>query len=162
MQGQGLQQLFVQGLQAVYSAEQQGLQAAQEIARNASDPQLQQLLQDQTQRAQGQIQRLEQAMGQAGASTEGIDNPIMRGILEAGQRIMSEAPDADTRDAGIIASGQIALHYYMAAYGTLRSYAQALGNQEAAEQMGQVLAERKEQDQQMTQLAEQVVNPQAS
>lgn len=75
---------------------------------------------------------------------------------------MNEAQDPDARDAGIIASGQIALHYYIAAYGTLRSYADALGNQEASQLMQQTLDERKQQDQDMSRLAEQVVNPKAA
>ena len=69
---------------------------------------------------------------------------------------------SDARDAGIIASGQIALHYHTAAYGTLRSFADALGNQEASQLMQQTLDERTQQDQDMPRLAEQVVNPQAA
>ncbi|GJG85445.1 hypothetical protein tb265_06260 [Gemmatimonadetes bacterium T265] len=80
--------------------------------------------------------------------------------LAAGNKIMTETQDPDARDAGIIASAPIALHYHVAAYGTLRSYADTSGNDEASRLM-QTLDERKQQDEVMTHLAEEVVNPKA-
>ncbi|HEY0777496.1 MAG TPA: DUF892 family protein [Gemmatirosa sp.] len=158
----GLQELFVQGLQAVYDAEQQGINAAPAIAARVTHPELKQKLQERTDRGQQQLQRLEQAIQQAGSTPKGEPNEIAKGILAVGNKIMNETQDPDARDAGIIASGQIALHYHMAAYGTLRAYAEALGNDEAAQLLQQTLDERKQQDQDMTQLAEQVVNPKAT
>jgi ferritin-like metal-binding protein YciE len=157
----GLQDLMVQGLQAVYDAEQQGLQAAPSIQERATNPELKQKLQERVQRGQEQLQRLEQALRAAGAELRREPNEVAQGILRTGEKIMSETQDPDARDAGIIASAQIALHYHMAAYGTLRSYADALGNREASQMLQQTLDERKQQDQDMTRLAEQVVNPQA-
>ena len=158
----GLQELFVQGLQAVYDAEQQGMKAAPAIAERATHPELKAKLQERTDKGQAQIGRLEQAIRAAGATPEGQPNPIAQGIAEVGSKIMNETQDPDARDAGIIASAQIALYYHMAAYGTLRSYADALGNQEASQLMQQTLDERKQQDQEMSRLAEQVVNPKAA
>ena len=157
----GLQELMVQGMQAVYDAEQQGVNAAPQIEQKVTNPELKQKLQERTQRGQQQLQRLEQAIQKAGGQTRGEPNMIAKGILDTGNKIMNETQDPDARDAGIIASAQIAIHYYIAAYGTLRSYADALGNQEASQLMQQTLDERKQQDQDMSRLAEQVVNPAA-
>ena len=157
----GLQDLMVQGLQAVYDAEQQGLKAAPAIAQRATNPELKQKLQERAGRGQEQLQRLEQAIRAAGGQVRGERNMIAQGILQTGEKIMTETEDPDARDAGIIASGQIALHYHIAAYGTLKAYAKALGNQEAVQMLDQTLDERKQQDQDMTRLAEQVVNPAA-
>ncbi len=107
------------------------------------------------------MQRLEQAIRSAGASPQGEANQIAQAILATGNKIMNETEDPDTRDAGLIASGQIAIHYYIAAYGTLGAYADTLGNQQASDLIQQTLDERKQQDRDMTHLAEQVVNPQA-
>ncbi len=159
---QGLQELMVQGLQAVYDAEQQGLRAAPAIAERATDPELRQKLDERTRRGQEQVGRLEQAIRAAGAEPGGEPNQIAQGILATADKIMNETQDPDARDAGIIASAQIALHYHMAAYGTLRSYADALGNADVSRQLQQTLDERKQQDQDMTRLAERVVNPRAA
>ena len=159
---QGLQELMVQGLQAVYDAEQQGLRAAPAIAERATDPELKQKLDERTRRGQEQIGRLEQAIRAAGAEPAGEPNQIAQGILATADKIMNETQDPDARDAGIIASAQIALHYHMAAYGTLRSYADALGNADVSRQLQETLDERKQQDQDMTRLAERVVNPRAA
>ncbi len=159
---QGLQELMVQGLQAVYDAEQQGLRAAPAIAERATDPELRQKLDERTRRGQEQVGRLEQAIRAAGAEPNGEPNQIAQGILATADKIMNETQDPDARDAGIIASAQIALHYHMAAYGTLRSYADALGNAEVSRQLQETLDERKQQDQDMTRLAERVVNPRAA
>ncbi len=159
---QGLQELMVQGLQAVYDAEQQGLRAAPAIAERATDSELRQKLDERTRRGQEQIGRLEQAIRAAGAEPGGEPNQIAQGILATADKIMNETQDPDARDAGIIASAQIALHYHMAAYGTLRSYADALGNAEVSRQLQETLDERKQQDQDMTRLAERVVNPRAA
>ncbi len=158
----GLQELMVQGMQAVYDAEQQGVNAAPAIAERATTPELKQKLQERTEKGRQQIQRLEEAIQKAGGQTRAEPNEIAKGILAVGNKIMNETQDPHARDAGIIASAQIALHYHMAAYGTLRSYADALGNQEASQLMQQTLDERKQQDQEMSQLATQVVNPKAA
>lgn len=157
----GLQELMVQGLQAVYDAEQQGVNAAPAIEQRATNPELKQKLQERTAHGQEQLGRLAQAIRAAGADVRGEPNQIAQGILRTGEKIMDETEDPDARDAGIIASGQIAIHYHVAAYGTLKAYAEALGNQEAVQMLGQTLDERKRQDQDMTRLAEQVVNPAA-
>jgi ferritin-like metal-binding protein YciE len=65
------------------------------------------------------------------------------------------------RDAAITAGAQIIEHYEIAGYGTARSYAQALGQTEAVQLLEQTLNEEKQTDQQLTQVAEQIVNPQA-
>ncbi len=158
----GLQELFVQGMQAVYDAEQQGINAAPAIADRATHPELKQKLQERTDKGRQQVQRLEQAIQQAGGTPRGEPNEIAKGILAVGNKIMNETQDPDARDAGIIAAAQIALHYHMAAYGTLRSYADALGNQQASQLLQQTLDERKRQDQDMSRLAEQVINPKAA
>ena len=51
------------------------------------------------------------------------DNPILQAHYEVSKRIRGEASDAQTRDLGIVAAGQLALHYWIAAFGTRPSAA---------------------------------------
>lgn len=85
----------------------------------------------------------------------------MKGILSVGKKIQTETTEASVRDAGIIASAQSALHYYIAADGTLGAHAKTLGIAEVAEMCEQTVRERKKRDEKLTQIAEGIVNRQA-
>ena len=150
MASDAMKDLFVQGLQALYTAGQQGSQAAAAIAQAASAPELKQEVQQGSQLAQRQAERLEKLFGMAGASAEGTKNEISEGIQAASKRIMEGSRDSQTRDAGIIASGQIAMHYYIAAFGTLAGYAKALGMTDAAGLLHEMVEDSKQQDERLT------------
>jgi ferritin-like metal-binding protein YciE len=77
----------------------------------------------------------------------------MKGIIEEGSDLIGDIDDIDVRDAAIIASAQRVEHYEMAAYGTARTYAMLLGNEEAAQLLQQTLDEEKEADKKLTELA---------
>ena len=77
----------------------------------------------------------------------------MQGIVEANQALVGQAPDPAARDLVNIASGQVAAHFYLATYGTLRSYAQLLGNKKAARLLGRTLNETGTVDKTFTRLA---------
>lgn len=156
-----LQKLHVQGLQAIYDAELQAIEGAPKIHESISSPELRQTLDQNLESTRQLIPRLEQALQQAGATTERVPNPIMQGILTVGSRIQNETSEPAVRDAGIIAGAQIGMHYFIAAYGTMRAYAETLGNREVAELSEQLVQQRKQQDEQLSQIAEGIVNKQA-
>ena len=80
------------------------------------------------------------------------------GIIEEGKSIMEEDFDETTMDACLIAAGQRAEHYEMAAYGTLVAWAQAMGHTEAAKLLQQTLDEEKAADKKLSGLAEGGIN----
>ena len=86
----------------------------------------------------------------------------MQNLLKEGQEMMAEAEDEDTRDALMIAAAQKVEHYEIAAYGTLRVWANLLGHTEAAGLFEQTLDEEKETDQRLTAIAESFVNQEAA
>jgi ferritin-like metal-binding protein YciE len=156
-----LQDLMVQGLQELYSAEQQALQAYPQLVEAVSSPELKQALQQHMQETQGQVQRLEQIFRQLDETPGQTENKVMQGILENGQKIVGQGGAPEVLDAAIVAGGQIIEHYEIAGYGTARTYAQALGQNEVAQLLEQTLQEEKQTDEKMTRLAEQLVNPKA-
>ena len=162
MAKEAMKELFAQGLQALYTAGQQGSQAAAAALEAASAPELKQELQQGSQMAKRHAERLERLLSLAGAPAQGTKNEISEGIQAASKRIMEVANDPQARDAGIIASGQIALHYYIAAFGTLAANAKALGMTEAAGLLHEMVEDSKRQDERYTQLAEQLINKQAA
>ena len=75
---------------------------------------------------------------------------------------MSESDEGVMRDAGIIAAGQKVEHYEMATYGTLRTFAQVLGLDDAATLLQQTLDEEKAADEKLTEVAESAINIEAA
>ena len=85
----------------------------------------------------------------------------MKGLVEEGSEILGEDGEESVLDAGIIAAAQKVEHYEIASYGTVRTFAQLLGEDEAAELLQETLDEEGEADKLLTQLAQEIVNPEA-
>ena len=157
-----MRDLFVGGVQAIYSAEQMQLEAYPQTMDTLEEPGAREGLQAHVDETQQHAQRLEQILTGMGEQPQRVDNPIMQGIFDVGQQIIQQAEDRGVVDSGMIASFQIGEHYEIATYGTLRTYAQALGMDEAAQLLQQTLDEEKAQDDRLSELAQQVANPRAS
>ncbi len=149
--------LITQGLQALRSGAEVAARATSEIQNDASHPQLREALKSGEQHSQQWMQRIESALQEAGGQSGGQSNPIMESIHQVSAKIRQQAPDPTTRDLGIIASGQIALHYWIAGFGTLRAYAAQCGMTQTEQSMRQCLNEAKQADEQQTDLAQQIM-----
>ena len=156
-----LRDLFVGGAQAIYSAEQMQLEAYPQTMDMLEEPGAREGLQAHVDETQQHSQRLEQILTGMGEQPQRVDNPIMQGIFDVGQQILQQSEDRGVVDSGMIAAFQIGEHYEIATYGTLRTYAQALGMGEAVQLLQQTLDEEKAQDERLSQLAEAVANPRA-
>lgn len=78
------------------------------------------------------------------------------------RRISHKRAEPEVRDAALISAAQRAEHYEIACYGTLRTYAKQLGQKEAFDLLGESLAEEKETDKKLTELAEGGINQEAA
>ncbi|GMA14859.1 ferritin-like domain-containing protein [Deinococcus metallilatus] len=148
-----LQDLYVEQLQDVYSAEQQLTQALQQMAQAASDPQLSQAFQMHLQQTQEHTQRLQQIFQDLGQQPGGKTCKAMQGIVAEGQETIKEKATPAVRDAALIAAAQRAEHYEISAYGTLRTYAEILGRQQDVDLLRTTEDEEKSTDQKLTGLA---------
>ncbi len=157
MKLQSLHDLFVDELQDLYSAETQILNALPKMAENASSPALRQAFLSHLEQTRQQKARLDRIFDQLpevdrdDKTCKGIE-----GILKDGEKILKDAKDADTRDAGMIAGGQHVEHYEIAGYGTARTYAQLLNRPEWAALLQQTLDEEKQTDAKLNELAESI------
>ena len=157
-----LQDLFVEQLQDLYSAEQQFTVAQEKITGEVSDSELKQGIQTHIQQTKEQITRLEQVaqMCELG-SLNGKTCQAAKGLVAEADELLGEDGDPAVKDAGIIASLQRVEHYEMAGYGTVIAYAEKLGHQDAAALLQQTLDEEKATDAKLTKLAETSINAQA-
>ncbi len=148
--------MVAQGLQALRAGSHVAEKATAEIETDASHPDLKSALQAGHATSEQWAQRIGRAIEEVG-SAEDTGNPILDAHYEVSKKIRQKAPDATSRDLGIVASGQLALHYWIAAFGTLGNYASKLGLQQVAQSMHSSLEEAKQADQAHTALAEKLL-----
>ena len=153
-----LHDAFIDELRDTYDAEKQLTKALPKLAKAASNPKLRQAFESHLQETQGQIARLEKVFASLDEKVRGKHCDGIAGIIEEGKSIMEEDFDEATMDACLIAAGQRAEHYEMAAYGTLVAWAQAMGHTEAAKLLQQTLDEEKAADKKLSGLAEGGIN----
>ena len=157
-----LHDAFIDELRDTYDAEKQLTKALPKLAKAASNPKLRQAFESHLQETQGQIDRLEQVFESLDEKVRGKHCDGIAGIIEEGKSIMEEELDETTMDACLIAAGQRAEHYEMAAYGTLVAWAQVMGHTEAAKILQQTLDEEKAADKKLSTLAEGGINQSAA
>ncbi len=156
-----LRELFVNQLKDLYSAENQLVKALPKMARAASTPALQEAITAHLEETRGHVERLQQVAEKLGCKLTGHKCKAMEGLIEEGSEIMeAEGPKA-ILDAGLVAGAQRVEHYEMAAYGTARTMAELLGEQEVVDLLQQTLDEEKAADEKLTQVVEQEIYPQA-
>jgi ferritin-like metal-binding protein YciE len=157
-----LHDAFVDELRDMYDAEKQLLKALPKMAKAASSPALRSAFESHLEETRGHVQRLEQAFETIDETAKGKHCDGIAGIIEEGKSIMEEDFDDATMDACLIAGGQRAEHYEMAAYGTLVAWAQAMGHNEAAMLLQENLDEEKAADEKLSDLAEGGINQEAA
>ena len=157
-----LHDAFIDELRDTYDAEKQLVKALPKLARAASSADLRGAFESHLEETRGQVERLEQVFGSLDEKVRGKHCDGIAGIIEEGKSIMDEDFDDGTMDACLIAAGQRAEHYEMAAYGTLVAWARAMGHTEAADLLQETLDEEKAADQKLTSLAEGGINQEAA
>ncbi|WP_428937059.1 ferritin-like domain-containing protein [Fontivita pretiosa] len=156
-----LQDLYLNELRDVLNAENQILKALPKMARKASSPELSQAFEEHLEQTRQHVQRLNRIFQNLGQTPRSRKCKGMEGIIEEGKDFMDEADSEQVLDAGLIATAQRVEHYEIAVYGTLRTYAQLLGDEEAARLLQQTLDEEGETDKKLTRLAESGINIEA-
>lgn len=153
-----LHDAFIDELRDTYDAEKQLTKALPKLAKAATNAKLRAAFETHLEETQEQIARLEQVFESLDEKVRGKHCDGIAGIIEEGKSIMEEDFDETTMDACLIAAGQRAEHYEMAAYGTLVAWARAMGHGEAARLLQQTLDEEKAADKKLSGLAEGGIN----
>ena len=153
---------FLDELRDAYDAEKQLARALPKLAKAASSPQLREAFETHLEETRGQVDRLEKVFGELDEKVRGKHCDGIAGIIEEGKSVMEEDFDEATMDACLVASGQRAEHYEMAAYGTLVAWARALGHAKVADLLEETLDEEKQADATLTSLAESAINQEAA
>jgi ferritin-like metal-binding protein YciE len=162
MQTDTLQELLVDEMRDLYNAETQLTKALPRMAKKASNPELKRAFETHLRETEGQIQRLQKIFEKLGKKPTGKKCAGMEGLIEEGKEKMGEEMDEDTMDAALISVAQKVEHYEIAGYGTARTWAQQLGDEQTAKLLQQTLDEEGKTDKLLTQLAESAINLEAA
>jgi ferritin-like metal-binding protein YciE len=156
-----MQDLFIEQLKDLYSAEKQLVQALPKMAKAATTPELVQAITDHLDQTQNHVSRLEQCFEHLNASSRGKRCKGMEGLIEEGKETIEEEGEAVVKDAGLIAAAQRVEHYEISGYGTAKTMASLLGLDDVADLLEETLGEEEEADKLLSQIAMDQVNPQA-
>ena len=156
MQKDSLRQLYVNELKDLYNAETQLVKALPKMAKASSNAELRQGFEEHLRQTSEQVSRLEQIFDMLGEKATGKKCLGMEGLVKEGAEVMSEDYEDALMDAAIIGAAQRVEHYEIAGYGTVRAFAELLGENEHVSLLEQTLEEEKQTDAKLTQLAEQI------
>ena len=156
MKLESLHDLFVDELKDLYNAETQLTKALPKMAKAAASEELRTAFEDHLKETEHQVERLETIFKELEASPKGKKCKAMAGLIQEGsEMIEADGPDA-VKDAALIAAAQRVEHYEMAGYGTVRTYAQLLGFDEAANLLQETLDEEAAADEKLNELAKNI------
>jgi ferritin-like metal-binding protein YciE len=156
MEHQALKELYIDELKDIYNAENQLVKALPKMAKAANSEELRTGFEEHLEQTRGHVQRLEQIFKELGEKPSGKKCKGMEGLVAEGQEMMGEDFDDDVMDAALISAAQRVEHYEIAAYGTVRTYAELLGEDTAVQLLEQTLEEEKETDQKLTDMASEI------
>lgn len=158
----GLRALFLDGLKDIYFAEKALVTAIPKMIQNATSPELIEALTGHLKVTKEQVTRAEKVFAAVGEKPEAKKCEAIMGLIKEAEEIMASTEKGMVRDAGIILAGQKVEHYEIATYGTLRTFAKTLGENEASALLQTTLDEEKEADEKLTEVAESFVNEEAA
>ena len=157
-----LENLLLEELRDLYSAEKQITKALPKMAKAASAGELRAAFEEHLTQTEEQIARLEQIFELMGHGARAKRCVAMEGLIEEAKEHLQEDMEPAVLDAALIASAQKVEHYEIASYGTARTWAQQVGRQEAADLLQETLNEESEADQKLTRIAADLVNVRAA
>jgi Mn-containing catalase len=150
-----LKELLIDELQDIYHAERQLVKALPKMAKAANSSELKEAFQNHLTETQGQVERLNQAFDLLGEKAKAKVCKGMVGLVEEGQEAIADGKEKEDSiaDLALIGAAQRVEHYEISAYGTARTIAEQLGQDEVVQLLEQTLEEEKTADQTLSRIA---------
>jgi len=158
---ESLRELYINQLRTMLSAERQITDALPKMIEKSTDLQLKQAFQSHLQETEVHVQRLEQILSESANESDDLKCKVLATMIDDTESVIGDIDDDSVRDAALIASGQRVEHFEMISYGTLRNWAEILGESGHAQLLNQTLKEEQHADKLLTQISD-MVNPSAS
>ena len=127
MKLESLQEIFVEELKDLYSAENQIIKALPKMIRKASSKELRSAFESHLLETKEHVKRLETIFEELDEKPKGKTCKGMEGLIKEGAELMDEDAEPEVMDVGLIGAAQKVEHYEIAGYGCVRTYAELLG-----------------------------------
>jgi len=151
-----LENAFYDELRDVLSAERQLIKALPKMAKKANSPELRKAFEVHLKETEKQEQRVEQAFADTGKAARAKTCEAMKGLLDEAEELLKEDAEPSVKDALMIAAAQKVEHYEIATYGTLCTWADLLGYDNAKRLLKENNAEEEATDQKLSKLAQSI------
>ena len=156
-----MEELFIEEIRDLYDAETQLTKALPKMSKAAASDELREAFKEHLEQTRHQVERLKRIFELVGEKATGKTCAAMAGLIKEGDELVSSSDETPVRDAGLIAAAQKVEHYEISGYGSARTHAELLGNDEAVRLLGETLQEEKDTDEKLGQLAQSTINPEA-
>ncbi|RFS14210.1 ferritin-like domain-containing protein [Emticicia sp. C21] len=158
-EGEDLRRLFLDGLRDIYWAEIRLTKALPTMAQAATSKGLTRAFESHLSETEEHVNRIERVFKLLDEPAQAKKCAAMIGLAEEAEEIIKSTKDGSlVRDCGLILAAQKVEHYEIASYGTLRTIAEILGYEEAADILQMTLNEEEDTDSKLTQLAQSHIN----
>jgi ferritin-like metal-binding protein YciE len=157
----GLRDLFVSELKDMLWAEQHILKALPKMEKAARLEELKDAFASHLAQTEEHVNRLKEVFEIVDTTPRAEKCEAMEGILKEGEDLVEDFKDSPALDAALITAAQKVEHYEIAGYGCLRSFAERLGLDDAAELLQATLDEEGDTDEKLTGIAESMANDEA-
>ena len=153
------QDLLLQELREIHSAERQLQRALPRLSRQVQSQSFRQILDTRVEQGQQLIEDIDRVFDSMGANKSRAKSQAMEGLIEEVNELVDQIEQPMLRDAALVGAVQKVTHYCMAAWGTTRAMGEAFGKQEVAKPMQRLLEESRQQDKRLTEIAERELYP---
>jgi ferritin-like metal-binding protein YciE len=157
-----MDELFLEEIRDLYDAERQLTKALPKMSKAACSMELKDVFDEHLGQTENQVARLERIFALVGEDAKGKKCAAMSGLIKEGGEMADDTEDTPVRDAGLIAAAQKVEHYEISGYGSARTHAELLGNDEAARLLEETLREEKAADEKLNALAKNMINLEAA
>ncbi|MDZ4689401.1 MAG: ferritin-like domain-containing protein [Planctomycetaceae bacterium] len=157
-----LQDLLVEELKDLYSAESQLIKALPKMAKAASSESLREAFEHHLQETEHQLERLDQIFERLEIKPGRKKCKAMEGLLEEGKDTIAEDAAPMVHDAALIASAQRVEHYEIAGYGCAKAFALLVEDPETAALLDETLEEEAAANDKLTEIAMSGINQRAA
>ena len=157
-----MEELFIEELRDLYDAETQLTRALPKMAKAAASDQLRDAFEEHLAQTENHVERLKRIFELSSEKPTGKKCAAMAGLIKEGDEMASDTDETPVRDAGLIAAAQKVEHYEISGYGSARTHAELLGNDEAVRLLEETLREEKETDEKLTAIAQSTINEEAA
>jgi ferritin-like metal-binding protein YciE len=154
MKLESLHDLYLNELRELYNGQNQIIKALPKMIESSNSSELRNALSEHLQQTHEQVRRLQQVFQLHGEEVKGEKCKGLEGIIDEGKDMVKHDENPNVRDAALIAEAQKIEHYEIAAYGSMRTWAQQMGHTRAAELLQQTLNEEGDADKKLTAIAE--------